>query len=95
VCEAATNSGPSLSLLRAAGPSGAPYNQIRTEISLKVGAIVSQARLFVTGVGYYRAFVNGMKLGRATVLDPAWYAVRSRRAKPHVDESTYNCLSYC
>jgi hypothetical protein len=95
VCGAATTFCRSLSLLRAAGPSGAPYNQIRTEISLKVGAIVSQARLFVTGVGYYRAFVNGMKLGRATVLDPAWYAVRSRRAEPRVVESTCNRLSYC
>ena len=58
--------------LTSVGPAGAPFNQIRTEVTLAGGVTVKQARLYITGIGYYRAFVNGERLGRNTILDPAW-----------------------
>jgi len=57
----------------AAGPQDTNRNQLRTEFSLGLGAGVSvaQARLYITGLGYYRAFVNGQRLGN-NELDPGW-----------------------
>ena len=53
------------------GPNA--YNQLRTEFSLGLpaGVTVAQARLYITAIGYYRAFFNGARLG-LNELDPAW-----------------------
>jgi len=49
------------------------YNQLRTEFNpaLPAGVTVVQARLYITGMGYYRAFLNGQRLGM-NELDPGW-----------------------
>ena len=58
----------------AAPAAGGEANQLRAEFVVPAGAAgatVAQARLYITGMGYYRAFVNGQRLGR-NELDPAW-----------------------
>ena len=49
-------------------------NQLRTEftLALPAGVSIASARAYVTGVGYYRAFINGERLGANVHQDPAW-----------------------
>lgn len=55
-------------------PGPNPFNQLRTVFAtpgLASGVTVAQARLYITGLGYYRAFFNGQRLGY-NELDPGW-----------------------
>ena len=53
--------------------NGGP-NQVRGvfTLALPAGVTITQARAYVTGLGYYRGFVNGERLGTNLHLDPAW-----------------------
>jgi alpha-L-rhamnosidase len=52
-----------------------PAPLFRHEFAL--AAPVARARLYVTGLGYYEAFVNGRRIGDQ-VLDPGWTMYRKR-----------------
>ena len=65
-------------------------NQLRAEFIVPPGAggvALVDAQLLITGMGYYRAFINGARLGR-TELDPAWTTYPQRLLY-----SGYNVLS--
>lgn len=54
-------------------------NQLRLEfpVSLPAGAVVTQARLYVTGIGWHYAYMNGQQLGRG-MLEPAYTTYNKR-----------------
>jgi alpha-L-rhamnosidase len=54
-------------------PANVNNNQLRAEFTVgaPAGVTVTQARMYITGVGYYMASMNGALLNRAR-LDPAW-----------------------
>jgi alpha-L-rhamnosidase len=54
-----------------------PVPLLRKEFTASSAAAVVDATLFVVGVGYYEAYLNGAKVGDA-VLDPAWTTFSSR-----------------
>jgi alpha-L-rhamnosidase len=56
-------------------PQTLNYNQIRSEFTLPAGVTVKQARVYITGLGYYKLRVNGQPAfswNGDSVLDPAW-----------------------
>ncbi len=62
------------------GCSSPAQNQLRVEFPLSppsAGATITRARLYVSGLGWHRAFLNGERLGRA-VLEPAFTNLRVR-----------------
>jgi alpha-L-rhamnosidase len=62
------------------GCPSAPQNQLRVEFPLSppsAGATIGSARLYISGLGWHRAYLNGERLGRA-VLDPAFTNLRVR-----------------
>jgi len=62
------------------GCPSAAQNQLRLEFPLappSAGASVSRARLYVSGLGWHHAYLNGERLGKA-VLEPAFTNLRVR-----------------
>ena len=49
---------------------GSPMPLFRKTFHLQNGMEVASARLYISGMGYYEAYLNGLKLG-SSVLDPA------------------------
>ena len=78
----------STGLLAPADWAGAAWvggrNQLRAEFTLPAGADLSRARAYVTGVGFYELWVNGVRVandtsGRETLANPGFSTVFSKR----------------
>ena len=62
-------------------PNNTGANQLRAEFTIPPGVTVAQARLYIAGLGYASAAVNGELAGGPRLrLDPAWTIPSSRVA---------------